>query len=317
MLNNVIFLNPWSRPDHSSGGDTTFRWKVVTCPGGSTLRPLLRPAGPGPPLGWPDRSSSTGRRPAWTSPAHAAAGRARRDVPVTVNAANMTTNGSLGALLLHHHNGEGGGVGLLNTAQQEPRGDQDRDAAQPQRRADVTYTIARHQRRPNKTASRSTTSRPPAPPTSPRRRRRRLQLGLRRVDGGRARQRRQRDVERRRQRRRQRRGLQPGAHHRRHAARSQPGEQPGGDLPAGATHADLAVDVTRTSAATVNPGGTVNWTVTVTNNGDDPAYGVDTTESFSPVAVTAGSPTATEGVFSPARRAPGTSRASGRASPRR
>ena len=53
--------------------------------------------------------------------------------------------------------------------------------------------------------------------------------------------------------------------------------------------------------ATVNPGGSIVYTLTVKNNGDDPAYSVDVQEDF-PLfpALNPGSFTASQGVYTPA-----------------
>jgi uncharacterized repeat protein (TIGR01451 family) len=109
--NNVLFMAATPAQLLLTAGDTTFRYKVVTCPGFNPFCafPTCAPAAGtfydaavGPyfynyaargldygPFAWlfEDLNGST--------------------IPVSWNTANLATNGSLGGLLLHHHNAEG------------------------------------------------------------------------------------------------------------------------------------------------------------------------------------------------------------------
>jgi uncharacterized repeat protein (TIGR01451 family) len=84
---------------------TSFRWKVVTCP---ATEPLCGPLGgsiydeAAGPYFW--NRAAQGLDFGGTNLAQDLNG---ASLPVTWNTANMTTNGTLGALLLHHHNGVG------------------------------------------------------------------------------------------------------------------------------------------------------------------------------------------------------------------
>ncbi len=102
--NNVMFLAATPTSLNITPG-TPFRYKIQTCPG---QYPLCGPissfhydeaAGP-----YVFNSAAQGLDFSGTSLASDLNG---ASLPVTWNTANMTTNGSLGALLLHHHNRSG------------------------------------------------------------------------------------------------------------------------------------------------------------------------------------------------------------------
>ncbi len=103
--NNVIILAATPAQLGLPAGDTTFRYKVQSCFGSNPLcgrtagANLDEVAGP---FFW--NSSAQGLNFNGTSLAQDLNG---ATLPVTWNTANMTTNGSLGALLLHHHNATG------------------------------------------------------------------------------------------------------------------------------------------------------------------------------------------------------------------
>ncbi|MES1243222.1 MAG: S8 family serine peptidase, partial [Acidobacteriota bacterium] len=115
--NNVMFLPSTPALLGLGAGDTTFRWKVVTCPGFLLLCQQFdgfqydEAVGP---FFW--NYNAQGLNYSGTSLAQDLNG---ATIPVTWNTANMTTNGSLGGLLLHHHNaaGQRAEVVLLDTAQ--------------------------------------------------------------------------------------------------------------------------------------------------------------------------------------------------------
>ena len=116
MLNGVLFLATTPAQLGLPALDTSFRYKIIVCPGGNPL------------CGRSSTASTDGCSP---NPAvffdtavgpffydygaqgldfggnHLAADLNGATLPVSWNTANMTANGSLGALLLHHHNGAG------------------------------------------------------------------------------------------------------------------------------------------------------------------------------------------------------------------
>ncbi len=116
--NNVMFLAATPASLGLPAGDTTFRWKVVTCPGFAPLCLQLNgfkdDEAPGP---FFFNYNAQGLNFNGTNLAQDLNG---ATLPVTWNTANMTTNGALGALLLHHHNkaGQRAEVVVLDTAQQ-------------------------------------------------------------------------------------------------------------------------------------------------------------------------------------------------------
>jgi uncharacterized repeat protein (TIGR01451 family) len=102
--NNVMFLAATPAQMGLAAGDTTFRYKVETTSATGIVVP--RAGGffdsvPGP---FFFNYNAQGLNFGGASLIQDLNG---GTIPVTWNTANMTTNGSLGALLLHHHNGEG------------------------------------------------------------------------------------------------------------------------------------------------------------------------------------------------------------------
>lgn len=116
--NNVIFLAATPASLGLTAGDTTFRWKIVSCPGFAPLCAALNgfqydeAAGP-----FFFNYAAQGLDFGGSNLLFDLNG---ASIPVTWNTANMATNGSLGALLLHHHNanGQGAETVTLDTAQQ-------------------------------------------------------------------------------------------------------------------------------------------------------------------------------------------------------
>ncbi|HEX7174663.1 MAG TPA: S8 family serine peptidase [Pyrinomonadaceae bacterium] len=104
--NNVMFLSVDPAAIGLSAGNTNFRYKVETCPGFAPLcsslegfSPSDRAAGPytwdyaNPGLDFGNQVLVQDLN--------------GKTIPVTANLTNLTNNGSLGALLLHHHNARG------------------------------------------------------------------------------------------------------------------------------------------------------------------------------------------------------------------
>jgi uncharacterized repeat protein (TIGR01451 family) len=100
--NNALVLT--ATPASLAIAGTSFKWKVQTCPGrdpiciGGALDTISGP------LSWDFAAANQGL--------NFGGARLQQDLPgatlpVTFNTANIATNGSLGALLIHHHNGEG------------------------------------------------------------------------------------------------------------------------------------------------------------------------------------------------------------------
>lgn len=103
--NNVIILAATPAQLGLAAGDTTFRYKVQSCFGNNPI--CGRTAGANVdevagPLFW--NSAAQGLDFGGNTLVFDLNG---ASLPVTWNTANMTTNGSLGALLLHHHNATG------------------------------------------------------------------------------------------------------------------------------------------------------------------------------------------------------------------
>ncbi|HWM91225.1 MAG TPA: S8 family serine peptidase [Thermoanaerobaculia bacterium] len=113
---NVAFLSATPAQLGLPGGDTTFRYRIVTCPGFLLLCQEFdgfwydEEVGP---FFW--NFNAQGLDFSGTNTVQDLNG---STLPVTWNTANMTTNGSLGALLLHHHNdvGQRAEVVVLDTA---------------------------------------------------------------------------------------------------------------------------------------------------------------------------------------------------------
>jgi uncharacterized repeat protein (TIGR01451 family) len=107
LNNNVMLLAATPAQLGLAVGTTSFRWRIETCPG---FAPLCSPlngfhfdAANGP-YSWNYAAASQGLNFVGTTLAEDLNG---ASLPVSWNSANMTANGSLGALLLHHHNKSG------------------------------------------------------------------------------------------------------------------------------------------------------------------------------------------------------------------
>ncbi|HEX3552762.1 MAG TPA: S8 family serine peptidase [Thermoanaerobaculia bacterium] len=309
FLNNVVVL-PMARSLLGFvGADKGFRWKIVTCPGGSSCGRSTTGDHCSPAAGTFFDSANgpfffDGAAPGLNfNGATLLQDLNGASIPVTVNTANMAANGSLGTLLLHHHNTQGtrAEVVLLDTAQRADLAiTNSASPANPGLGQNVTYTLTVTNNGPNDATGVQVDDFPPLGTTyvsddgagaySP-------GLGIWTVGA-----------------------LANGASATLHLTVSvdvsdqvcnlaqitagtpldpNPANNQAKSCLQAPRTADLAVTVTRTSAATVNPGGTVTWQVTVTNKGQDPAYALTTNESFSPVGVTAGGATPTAGVFIP------------------
>ncbi|MGL5002191.1 MAG: hypothetical protein ACRDAM_04565, partial [Casimicrobium sp.] len=99
--NNVMFLAATAAQLGLAAGDTNFRYKVESCFGFNPLCTTKLDSLPGS-FFW--NSAAQGLD---FGGAHARFDLNGATIPVTWNTANMTANGSLGALLLHHHNTSG------------------------------------------------------------------------------------------------------------------------------------------------------------------------------------------------------------------
>jgi uncharacterized repeat protein (TIGR01451 family) len=115
--NNVRFLVATPASLGLPGGDTTFRYKILTCPGTSPLCEEGNGFHSDEALG--PYFYNYGAQGLSFSGVSLAQDLNGATLPVTWNTANMATNGSLGALLLHHHNKPGtrAEVVVLDTAQ--------------------------------------------------------------------------------------------------------------------------------------------------------------------------------------------------------
>lgn len=107
--NNVMFLSvPPSAIGLTAiaGGNTNFRYKVTTCPGfaplcGTSLDGVPVSDSAAGPYSWDYHHTGLAFSEVLTQDLNG------KTIPVQVNLTNLTTNGSLGALLLHHHNARG------------------------------------------------------------------------------------------------------------------------------------------------------------------------------------------------------------------
>jgi uncharacterized repeat protein (TIGR01451 family) len=98
---NVMFLAATAAQLGLTAGDTTFRYKVETCFGFNPLCTTKIDSLPGP-FTW--NSAAQGLN---FNGSHGVFDLNGATIPVAWNTANMTTNGSIGGLLLHHHNTSG------------------------------------------------------------------------------------------------------------------------------------------------------------------------------------------------------------------
>jgi uncharacterized repeat protein (TIGR01451 family) len=103
--NNVLFLTATPAQLGFTTGDTTFRYRIVTCPGSLPVclaRNNFKFDEAAGPFFW--NYAAQGLDFGGSNLALDLNG---ATLPVTWNTANLTTNGSLGGLLLHHHNRQG------------------------------------------------------------------------------------------------------------------------------------------------------------------------------------------------------------------
>jgi uncharacterized repeat protein (TIGR01451 family) len=296
-LNNVMILAATpSQLGYVSPANTTIRYKVITCPGSNpgcartTTGDHCSPA--------PGTFFDIAAGPFvynWAAQGLNFGGSFLADdlngssLPVTWNTANMTANGSLGALLLHHQNAAGkrAEVVLLDSAQRADLAiTKTVNNATPNIGTNVVFTITVTNHGPNNVTGVVVNDFPPD--------------GMTYVsdDGG-------------------------GAYNSSTGLWTIPGTINNGasvtlhitasvdlsgqicneaQITAGSPldpnpadnqatacvnaprTADLAVTVSA-SPLTVNVGGTITYTVTLKNNGNDPAYNLITTASFSPISV--------------------------------
>ena len=297
-LNNVMILGATpAQLGYTTTANTTLRYKVVTCPGTNpgcartTTGDHCSPAAgtffdvaPGPYLyNWGAQGLNFGGN-------FLADDLNGSSLPVSWNTANMTANGSLGALLLHHHNGAGkrAEVVLLDTAQRANLSIvKTVNNAAPAVGSNVIFTLTVTNNGPNNATGvvvndflpdgMSYVSDDGAGAYD-------SNTGLWTVGA-----------------------VNNGSSATLHVTGSvdlsgeicntaqitagtpldpSPADNQATSCINAPRTADLAVTVTA-GPPTVNVGGTINYTVTLTNNGDDPAYNLITTVSFSPVTVNA------------------------------
>lgn len=313
LMNDVLFLSATPAQLGLPAGDTTFRYKIVSCPGGAPLCgrsaiPATNGCSPAAgtffdqaagPFFW--SSGAQGLSFGGTDLYFDLNGAA---LPVTWNTANMTANGSLGALLLHHHNtaGQRAEVVLLDNAQSADLSiTKSMTPVNPTFGQNVTFTVTVTNNGPNAATGVLVEDF--------------LNTGLTYVsdNGGGA-----YDPSL---------GLwnvgslavsasatlnivatvdttEPVQNVARIAGQTPLDTDPS-DNSATVTvmaprSADLALSMS-VSSPTVLVGGSVTYTLTVTNNGDDPAYGLDVTESFPTLpALNPTSFVASQGVYNPA-----------------
>jgi uncharacterized repeat protein (TIGR01451 family) len=311
-LNNVMLLGATPAQLGMTAGDTTFRYKIVTCPGSSTCARTTGANNHCAPAAAARFDEAVG--PFfynWAAQGINFSGNFLDEdlngnsLPVSWNTANMTTNGSVGALLLHHHNKSGtrAEVVLLDTAQRADLGiTKTVDNPTPAAGGTVVFTITVTNNGPNTASGVMVFDSLPD--------------GVTYVsdNGGGA--------------------YVPGT-----GVWTIPGSianaasvslqitatvdetegivnvaeiTSGTPLDANtnnnrasvAVRAPRSADLTLTFGAdvtTTNPGGTINYTLTVENNGQDPAYSVDVQEDYPAFpALNPGTFTASQGVYTPA-----------------
>jgi uncharacterized repeat protein (TIGR01451 family) len=311
-LNNVMILavTP-AQLGIASSAVTSIRYKIVTCPGNSACARTATTGDHCSPAPGTFYDQATGPYTYnWAAQGLNFGGDFLdedlngKTLPVTWNTANMTANGSLGALLLHHHNASGlrAQVVPLDTAQRADLGlTKTVDNAAPAAGANVTFTLTVTNNGPNNATGVVVNDFLPD--------------GLTYVsdDGG---------------------GsyvpgtglwtvgaLANGASATLHitatvddtgaidnvasiAAVTPLDPNPANDTAQSALLAPRSADLHLTfgaNVATVNPGGSIVYTLTVKNLGQDPAYSVDVQEDFPAFpALNPGSFTASQGVYNPA-----------------
>jgi uncharacterized repeat protein (TIGR01451 family) len=125
-LNNVMFfMTTPSQLGYTSTAVTTMKYKIITCPGNSGCARTTTGDRCTPAAGTFFDQAAGPYTWNWAAQGLNFGGNFLDEdlngnaLPVTWNTANMTANGSVGALLLHHHNGTGkrAEVVLLDTAQ--------------------------------------------------------------------------------------------------------------------------------------------------------------------------------------------------------
>ncbi|HMZ17883.1 MAG TPA: putative Ig domain-containing protein, partial [Blastocatellia bacterium] len=298
---NVMFLAATPASLGITAGNT-FKYKVVTCPGNAPLCKQLNgfdyDEANGPYI------FNTGAQGLNFSGVNLADDLNGSTLPVAWNTANMTTNGSLGALLLHHHNARGkrDEIVLLDTAQTADLAvSKSVSNVNPAFGTNVTFTVGVTNNGPNNATGVVVNDLLPS--------------GLNYVsdDGGGAYNPSTGDWTVG--------ALANGASATLHitvmvnttdpvsntalvSSSSLPDTIPDNNQATvtlmAPRSADLALQMS-VSSPTVTAGSSVTYTLTVTNNGGDPAYSLSIPVSFPAFpTLTAGSFTASQGVFTPA-----------------
>jgi uncharacterized repeat protein (TIGR01451 family) len=310
-LNNVMVLAATpSQLGYTSPAVTSIRYKVITCPGNSACARTTTGDRCSPPAGTFYDQAAGPYVYNWAAQGLNFGGSFLADdlngssLPVSWNTANMTANGSLGALLLHHFNaaGQRAEVVLLDTAQRADLAlTKSVDNAAPAVNTNVVFTLTVTNNGPNNATGVVVNDF--------------LPTGLTYVsdDGGGA--------------------YVPGtglwtvgalanaASATLHitatvddtdaidniaeiTAATPLDPNAANNRAQSALLAPRSADLHMTfgaNVATVNPGGSILYTLTVKNLGQDPAYSVDVQEDFPAFpALNPGSYTASQGVYSPA-----------------
>ncbi len=158
-LNNVMILGATpAQLGIASNAVSTIRYKVITCPGGSACARTTTGDRCSPPAGTFYDQAAGPYVYNWAAQGLNFGGDFLDEdlngnsLPVSWSTANMTANGSLGALLLHHHNvsGQRAEVVLLDTAQRADLAlTKSVDNAAPALGANVVFTLTVTNNGPN------------------------------------------------------------------------------------------------------------------------------------------------------------------------
>ena len=305
--NNVMFLSVDPAAIGLSAGNTNFRYKVETCPGFAPLCSSLEGFAPSDRAAGPYRWDYA--NPGLDFGAQVLVqDLAGQSIPVAINRTNLDTNGSLGALLLHHHNTRGTRAeavavdGLTTAASADLGLNLTVDNAAPTAGSTITFTL-------------SVTNNGPSPATNVKVTANELPIGLTYLSdnsggtfdpstrtwsvgnlasGQTATLQVVAAVTS---------GESPGTITARIASYEQVDVNPANDqatvLINAASQADLQLALEADTLTSVS-GGQVAYTLVLTNNGEDTAHDIVVTGVFTPSSVAFSNSSVTQGVFDPA-----------------